>query len=68
MVELDKMVKKHFKMERTPTLEDLIRLNDYPVAYNLKEAYNHILVHPSMRDLLGIMYKGVLPTVECPLV
>jgi hypothetical protein len=49
-------------MEGTPTLEDLIRPNNYTVAYNLKEAYNNVPVHPSMRDLLGITYKGTCYT------
>jgi hypothetical protein len=32
------MVQKHFKIEGTPTLEDLIRPNNFGIAYDLKEA------------------------------
>jgi hypothetical protein len=38
------MVQKHFKMEGTPTLQDV----------SLKKAYNHVPVHPTFQNLLGI--------------
>jgi hypothetical protein len=44
----------HFKMEGTPTLEQLLMKNDFAISYDLKEAYNHVPVHPTMQDLLGI--------------
>jgi hypothetical protein len=50
----------HFKMEGTPTLEQLLMKNDFAISYDLKEAYNHIPVHPTMQDLLGIQYQGRL--------
>jgi hypothetical protein len=48
------MVQKHFKIKGTPTLEDLLRKNDFTISFDLKEAYNHIPVHPTLQDLLGI--------------
>jgi hypothetical protein len=50
----------HFKMEGTPTLEQLLMKNDFAISYNLKEAYNHVPVHLAMQDLLGIQYQGHL--------
>jgi hypothetical protein len=52
------MKKIHFKMEGIPTLIDLWENNDYAISFDLKEAYNHIPVHPSMRPLLGIKWKN----------
>jgi hypothetical protein len=34
--------------------------NDFAISYDLKEVYNHIPVHPTMQDLLGIQYQGLL--------
>jgi hypothetical protein len=34
--------------------------NDFAISYDLKEAYNHVPVHPTMQDLLGIQYQGHL--------
>jgi uncharacterized protein (UPF0276 family) len=33
------MVQKLFKMEKTPTLEDLLRRNDFAISFDLNEAY-----------------------------
>jgi hypothetical protein len=43
----------HFKMENTPTLEQLMK-NEFAIFYDLKEEYNHVPVHPTTQDLLGI--------------
>jgi hypothetical protein len=56
------MVQKHFKMEGTPTLQDLIRKNDFPISLDLKEAYNHVSVHSTFQNLLGIQYMGTTYT------
>jgi hypothetical protein len=56
------MVQKHFKMEGTPTLQDLIRRNDFAISFNLKEAYNHVPVHPTFQNLLGIQFMGTTYT------
>jgi hypothetical protein len=48
------MKKIHFKMEGIPTLINLWEINDYAISFDLKNAYNHIPVHSSMRPLLGI--------------
>jgi hypothetical protein len=40
----------HFKMEGTPTLEQLLMKNDFAISYDLKETYNHVLVHPAMHS------------------
>jgi hypothetical protein len=52
------MVHKHFKMEGTPILEDLFPKNDFAISFDLKEDYNHISVHPTLQDPLGIQYMG----------
>jgi hypothetical protein len=50
----------HFKMEGIPTLEQLLMKNDFAISYDLRETYNHVPVHPTMQDLLGIQYQGRL--------
>jgi hypothetical protein len=45
-------------MEGTPTLKDLWDLYDYAITFDLKEKYNHVPVHWSMQNLLGIAWKG----------
>jgi hypothetical protein len=49
----------HFKMEGTPTLEQLLMKNDYALSYNMKEVYNCVPVHPIMH-LLVIQYQDRL--------
>jgi hypothetical protein len=49
---------RHFKMEGTPTLKDLWDRYDYAITFDLKETYNHVPVHSSMRPLLGVAWKG----------
>jgi hypothetical protein len=41
-------------MEGIFTLENLLLPNDYIILYDLKEAYNYVLVHPTLQGLLGI--------------
>jgi hypothetical protein len=59
----------HFKMEGTPTLEQLLMKNDFTISYNLKEAYNHVPVHPTMHDTISgsfIQVSGnALRTKQC---
>jgi hypothetical protein len=50
----------HFKMEGNPMLEQIMVKNNYEISYNLKKAYNHILVYPTMQDLLVIQYRAQL--------
>jgi hypothetical protein len=47
-----------FKMEGVSTLPELLSKNDYAISFNLKDAYNHVPVHPSMRPLLGLAWRG----------
>jgi hypothetical protein len=47
-------------MEGTPTLKQLMIKNHYAISYDLKKMYNHVLVHPTMQDLLVIQYQGRL--------
>jgi hypothetical protein len=56
------MVQKHFKMEGTPTLQDLIRKNNFAISFNFKEAYNHVPVHPTFQNLLVIQFMGTTYT------
>jgi hypothetical protein len=50
--------KIYFKMEGIPTLIDLWERNDWAVSFDLKDAYNHIPVHPTMRPMLGIAWNN----------
>jgi hypothetical protein len=45
-------------MEGTPTLKELWDRYDYAITFDLKEAYNHVPVHPAMLPLLGVTWKG----------
>jgi hypothetical protein len=56
------MVQKHFKMEGIPTLQDLIRRNDFAIFFDLKEAYNHVPVRPTFQNLLEIQFIGTTYT------
>jgi hypothetical protein len=49
-----------FKMEGVTTLKQLWERNDYAISFDLKEAYNHVPVHESLRPLLGVAYRGEL--------
>jgi hypothetical protein len=48
----------HFKMEGVPTLKDLIEKNEFAISFDLKKAYNHVPVHHSMKNLLGMCWRG----------
>jgi hypothetical protein len=52
------MKELHFKMEGTETIKEIVQKDDYAVTYDLKEAYNHVPLHPSFQPLLGIVWKG----------
>jgi hypothetical protein len=47
----------HFKMEVVPTLKDIIEKNKYAIMFDLKEAYNHVPVHHSMKNILGRCWR-----------
>jgi hypothetical protein len=49
-----------FKMEGVTTLKQLWERNDYAISFDLKKVYNHVLVHESLRSLLGVAYHGEL--------
>jgi hypothetical protein len=49
-----------FKMEKMTTLKQLWKRNDYVISFDLKEAYNNVPVHESLRPLLGVAYRGEL--------
>jgi hypothetical protein len=51
-----------FKMEGTPTLQNLIRKNNFAISFDLKEAYNHIPVHPTFQNLLRIQFMEITYT------
>jgi hypothetical protein len=56
------IIQKHFKMKGIPTLQDLILRNDFAILFDLKEAYNHVPVHPTFQNLLGIQFIGTTYT------
>jgi hypothetical protein len=53
-------------MEGTLILKQLIIKNNYAISYNLKEAYNHIPIHPTIQNLvimvivISTITKGLL--------
>jgi hypothetical protein len=49
---------KKFKMETLSTIIHLIRPNDYLTSIDLKDAFHHILIHPSHRHLLRFVWKN----------
>jgi hypothetical protein len=49
-----------FKMEGVTTLKQLWERNDYTISFDLKEMYNHVPVHQSLRPLLGVACHGKL--------
>jgi hypothetical protein len=59
MTKVNRFMKQiKFKMEGVSTLTDLISKNDYAISFDLKDAYNHVPVHPSMHPLLGLAWRG----------
>jgi hypothetical protein len=59
MTKVNRFMKRiKFKMEGVSTLTELISKNDYAISFDLKDAYNHVPVHPSMRPLLGLAWRG----------
>jgi hypothetical protein len=49
-------------MEGTLTLQDFIRRNDFAIFFDFKEVYNHVPVHPTFQNLLGIQFMGITYT------
>jgi hypothetical protein len=47
----------HFKMEDTKTVTELLLPNDYAISIDLKSAYSHISVHPSLWPYLGFVFE-----------
>jgi hypothetical protein len=45
-------------MERVLSLKDIIEKNEYAITIDLKEAYNHVPVHHSMKNLLRMCWRG----------
>jgi hypothetical protein len=59
MTKVNKFMKPiTFKMEGTSTLSNLLTKNNYVIRFNLKEAYNHVLVHVSMQPLLELSWRS----------
>jgi hypothetical protein len=53
-----KMKDLHFKMEEVKTVKDVILQGDYAVSIDIKSAYNHVSVHPSLRPYLCFLFQG----------
>jgi hypothetical protein len=45
-------------MENVVTVKELILENDFAITFDLKDVYNHIPVHKSLQNLLGIQWKN----------
>jgi hypothetical protein len=54
----DEQVAIHFRMEGVETVQRLMRIGDWATSIDLKSAFNHLRVHPSMRPFLAFEYKG----------
>jgi hypothetical protein len=64
MMKVNRFMKRiRFKMEGVSTLTDLLSKNDYAISFDLKDAYNNVPVHPSMRPLLGMDGAGSITLV-----
>jgi hypothetical protein len=50
----------NFKMEGVRTLQQLWEKDDFAIAYDLKEAYNHVPVHPSLQPIFKLAWQGQL--------
>lgn len=48
----------HFRMETLALILPLVRVKDYAVSLDLKDAYLHVPIHPRSRDLLGFSFQG----------
>jgi hypothetical protein len=48
----------HFRMEGPETVQRLMRRGDWMTSIDLKSAFNHLTVHPSMRPFLCFRYSG----------
>jgi hypothetical protein len=49
MTKVNRFMKRiKFKIEGVSTLSELLSKNDYAISFDLKDAYNYVLVYPSM--------------------
>jgi hypothetical protein len=48
----------HFKMEDVKTVREILREGDYAVSVDIRSAYNHVSVHPSLRPFLCFLFQG----------
>ena len=51
-------VSPKFKYEDVKTVISQIATDDYMISLDLKNGYQHVLVHPDSRDFLGIHWQG----------
>ena len=49
---------QHFKMDTMKTVLNLVKKGDWAFSVDLKDAYFHILIHPSHRKYLRFCIKG----------
>jgi hypothetical protein len=48
----------HFKMESPEDIISTAQLNDFAISLDLSSAFNHLIVHPSLRPYLAFAFKG----------
>ena len=48
----------HFKMESPEDIISTAQLNDFATSLDLSNAFNHLIVHPSLRPYLAFAFKG----------
>jgi hypothetical protein len=48
----------HFKMEDVKSVKEILREGDYAVSVDIKAAYNHVSVLPSLRPFLCFLFQG----------
>jgi ribonuclease HI len=48
----------HFKMEDVRTVKEILTEGDYAVSVDIKSAYSHVSVHPSLRPFLCFLFQG----------
>jgi hypothetical protein len=58
MMKVNRFMKRiKFKMEGVSTLSELLSKNYYAISFDLKDAYNHLPVHPSMSPLFSLEWR-----------
>ena len=59
------IIRKHFKMEGTTTLRELIKKGDWMTSVDLKDAFLSVPIHASHRKFLRFRWWGAMFEFQC---